>query len=253
MVDQRIRRTTTQGVRVDAIASLDDILILIAGTWQQRKPLLMTFANPGTAVLAQRNPDFARMMEGFDVVAPDGIAMVMAIRWLHKCTACRISFDATSLAPHVFQMAIEHDISIVLCGGHYGVAEHARRQLMANYPRLRVIGAFNGYGDREIVCQQIIRLNPGIVICGMGNIVQESFLVSLTENGWRGMGFTCGGFLDQMHRGLQYYPKIVDRLNLRWAYRLAKEPRRLWRRYLLDYPVFAFGLFKSLTIRSEKP
>jgi len=81
----------------------------------------------------------------------------------------------------------------------------------------------------------------------MGSLVQESFLLALMGSGWRGLGFTCGGFLDQLSNGFNYYPKLVNALNLRWAYRLAKDPRRLWRRYLLDYPVFAFGLCKALS------
>jgi N-acetylglucosaminyldiphosphoundecaprenol N-acetyl-beta-D-mannosaminyltransferase len=42
-----------------------------------------------------------------------------------------------------------------------------------------------------------------------------------------------------------YYPKWVDTANLRFAYRLIREPRRLWRRYLLEYPSFWYGLIPA--------
>jgi N-acetylglucosaminyldiphosphoundecaprenol N-acetyl-beta-D-mannosaminyltransferase len=72
----------------------------------------------------------------------------------------------------------------------------------------------------------------------MGAPLQERFLSQLAANGWTGIGLTCGGFLDQVVQGSDYYPGWVDRLNIRFLYRLGKEPRRLWRRYLVDYQVF---------------
>lgn len=62
----------------------------------------------------------------------------------------------------------------------------------------------------------------------------------MKAQGWRGWGFTCGGFLDQLGSGLYYYPQWVDQMNLRFAYRLLKEPRRLWRRYFFEYSRFAW-------------
>ena len=72
----------------------------------------------------------------------------------------------------------------------------------------------------------------------MGAPRQERFLLNLRESGWRGAGFTCGGFFDQVSGNGDYYPAWIDRLNLRFLYRLVREPRRLWRRYLVDYQVF---------------
>jgi N-acetylglucosaminyldiphosphoundecaprenol N-acetyl-beta-D-mannosaminyltransferase len=244
-MDARIRRTVTTGVRVDAIPSLRAAIDLIGGRLR-RGPFLTTFVNPGTVVLAQRNPTFAGMLDRFDLVAPDGIATARAIHWLHHLSAERISFDNTSLAPLVLQLAVEQNASMVLCGGRPGVAEQARRQLLAAFPGLRVVQVFDGYEDHFKTASDIARLNPEMVICGMGAVAQEAFLLSLVQMGWSGIGFTCGGFLDQLNAGLQYYPRFIDKMNLRWAYRLAKEPRRLWRRYLLDYPVFAASLARAM-------
>ena len=244
--DPLIRRTSTTGVRVDAISGLDVAIDLIQETLHSRSTFLMTFVNPATAVLAKRHPELAHLFESFDLVAPDGIGMALAIQLLHRFRATRISFDATSLAPAVLRLAVEKDVRIVVCGGQPGVAEQARRQLTMAYPALKIIGVFDGYSDRDQTIAAIKRLRPEIVICGMGSLRQESFLLALTRSGWSGLGFTCGGFLDQLSYGLHYYPRIIDTLNLRWAYRLAKEPRRLWRRYLLDYPAFAASLCKAL-------
>ena len=183
------------------------------------------------------------MLNDFDIVAPDGVGLVLAMKLIHRQPALRISFDSTSLAPHVFRFAVKHRLAVVLCGGVPGVAATARDTITAAYPGIRIVGAFDGYRDQDEIIAEIGVLNPGIVIAGMGAIVQEKFLFRLVERGWIGLGFTCGGYLDQLSiKGTNYYPAWIDRYNLRWAYRLAMEPRRLWRRYLLEYPEFGLRL-----------
>ena len=79
----------------------------------------------------------------------------------------------------------------------------------------------------------------------MGAPRQEQFLINLKNAGWTGIGFTCGGFFDQIVDRVDYYPGWVDKMNLRFLYRLLKEPRRLWRRYLIDYQVFMKRFLKE--------
>lgn len=249
------RRTVTVGVRVDAIPAHDCVLRLIDQSLERGDRMLMTFANPGTAVTARRNPDVARMFEAFDLVAPDGIGMVRAIQWVHRLPATRISFDSTSLAPLVMRLAAERHLAIVICGGQPGIAEQAGHKLAEAFGGLNIVATYDGYtAPQEQTIDAINKLRPQIVICGMGTIRQEAFLLALAASGWTGLGFTCGGYLDQLcQSGLNYYPRVVDALNLRWAYRLAMEPRRLWRRYLVDYPVFAAGLCRALLSSPPDP
>jgi N-acetylglucosaminyldiphosphoundecaprenol N-acetyl-beta-D-mannosaminyltransferase len=250
--DMSVERTITIGLRVDAIAPIEAAVDLIDEALQTRNRFLMTFINPGTAMIAQRQPAVAGLFDHFDLVAPDGIAMVQAIRLLHGVHGARISFDSTALAPFVFRLAEQHDSRIVLVGGKPGVAERARRQLLPVYKKLNIIATLHGYGDLSATIATVAELAPDIVICGMGVSLQESFLLKLSDTGWIGVGITCGGFLDQLSQGVQYYPTWVNSLNLRWAYRLMCEPRRLWRRYLLDYPKFGVAVGKAI-LRRERP
>jgi N-acetylglucosaminyldiphosphoundecaprenol N-acetyl-beta-D-mannosaminyltransferase len=239
-----VRPTTTSGLRVDAIADRAVVLEAVANALRDHRRLLITFANPGTPIIAKRS-NAVSLFDRFDIVAADGIAMVQGMKWLHRLPVVRLSFDSTSLAPPVFRLAEQYAIRVVLCGGRPGVAERAAEHLKAAYSRLRIVATFDGYTDSEVQIAQIRRLDPQLVICGMGPIRQEWFLATLTDWGWSGVGITCGGYLDQLGQGLQYYPTAINALNLRWAYRLYREPRRLWRRYLLDYPRFAMSLCRA--------
>ena len=234
----------TPGILVHAIVAAHDRpipgIVLDALIKMQVRPLLVTFANPATTVHAELDPVFARDLLEFDLVLPDGLGMCLAIRLLDGLPARRVSFDMTSLAERIFEHACSHDLAMVLVGGAPGVAEQARRRLIEHYPGLRITGALSGFGDRAEMLRQTAALQPDILVCGMGSGRQEAFLLGMKAQGWDGWGFTCGGFLDQLVGQLHYYPRWIDRMNLRWAYRLVREPNRLWRRYLIQYSRFAW-------------
>ncbi len=247
--------TETLGVPVHALIAATDrdaapAAVSLFGAAPTRA-VLVTFANPGTVLLVRRSPEFRRDLLSFDFVLPDGIGMCLAMRWLHRLPPRRVSFDTTSLAPEIFSHACEQDLSIALVGGAPGIAEAAAAQIADHFPGIRITGAFDGYGDADDKAARVLKLKPDIVICGMGSGKQEAFLLSLKERGWRGWGFTCGGYLDQLQAGIRYYPRWIDAIHLRWAYRLIREPGRLWRRYLIDYSQFGLLLCAALASRQR--
>ena len=244
----QIHVTQTAGVPVHAVIGGEptDAPRRVLAFLQATAPgnALVTFVNPASSVLARHKPQYGRDLLAFDLVLPDGIGMCMAMRVLHGHQAARVSFDMTSLVPNLLDLAQAQGLSIVLAGGVPGVAAQAQERLATRYPGLDIAAVFDGYGDPDATARAIVDLKPAIVICGFGSALQEAFLLRVQALGWRGWGFTCGGFLDQLSTGLRpdsidYYPAWIDRWNLRWAYRLHREPSRLWRRYLFDYSRFA--------------
>src|ERR1051325_635354 len=116
-----VRQTTTAGLRVDAIADPATVIGAVSDALQNRRRLLITFANPGTPISAKR-ANAATLFNRFDIVAADGTGMVWAMRWLHHLPVVRLSFDTTSLAVPVLDLAVQHQSRVVLCGGRPGVA-----------------------------------------------------------------------------------------------------------------------------------
>jgi N-acetylglucosaminyldiphosphoundecaprenol N-acetyl-beta-D-mannosaminyltransferase len=248
-------RTTTLGVTVDACPDLALVVQAIGQRLRQAgsAALVVTFVNPASVAMAGRHGSFRQALERFDLVLPDGIGMAIAVRRLAGLPAARISFDSTSLALPVMRLAEERRHGIALVGGRAEVALHAAAEMRRNFPGLGRVHTWHGYGDVEATIRAILAAAPAIVICGMGAGAQEEFLLRLVAAGWRGVGFTCGGYLDQLAGGLHYYPPWVDRANLRWAYRLAREPGRLWRRYLFDYGHFAGRFLLASMARGRRP
>ena len=102
------------------------------------------------------------------------------------------------------------------------------RIFQKQYPKLSIAGFRNGYfsSDAEMnkEASHIVELNPDFLIVGMGALMQEKFLLKVKKMGYQGIGFTCGGFVHQtaMNR-MHYYPDWVDKMNLRFVYRMYKE------------------------------
>lgn len=172
----------------------------------------------------------------------DGIAIVIYTRIFKNKAIERTSFDDTSLAPVVFNRACKNELSIALIGGTNDNIQQAKILLEQKYPGIRIVLAQPGYFADDEEYQKCLHTaaSADILIVGMGAGKQEKTLLDTRAIGWQGTGFTCGGYLDQLvqARGDDYYPHFVDKLHLRWLYRLLKEPRRLSKRYFKDYPYF---------------
>jgi N-acetylglucosaminyldiphosphoundecaprenol N-acetyl-beta-D-mannosaminyltransferase len=211
----------------------------------------VSFVNPSAWALAKRRPEYVEYLRAMTHVLPDGQGVVVAAKILATKDLQRLSFDMSSLAPPFFLRVVEKQASIFLIGGKPGVDEEVGAKLQNNFQGLKIVGSEHGFGEFESKINAVLAAVPDVVIVAMGAPRQEGFLVALRDAGFKGMAVTCGGFFDQYLQADVYYPVWINRWHLRWAYRLYREPKRLWRRYLLDYPYFVFlvlqGVYNSRT------
>ncbi len=205
--------------------------------FQVREGELHCFINPYTYRCLRSVPE---ILEKFDVVHFDGMTMCWIYALFGIRRVPRRSFDMTSVAKYVFEHAASEGKTVAFVGTEEGVIEKAVSTLRDRFSfdvALVRNGFFSSDEEIEKFQRHLAETNPDIVIVGMGAVRQERFLGELKELGWNGTGFTCGGFLHQTATRLEFYPGVFDRLNLRWAYRIWKDPY-VFRRYLFDYPKF---------------
>ncbi|HHF8181887.1 WecB/TagA/CpsF family glycosyltransferase [Klebsiella variicola] len=207
---------------------------------------IVTFLNLYSYYLYRENVEDYR---GYDLIFCDGILfqkMVSLIGLKPK----RVSFDMTSLAPLVFKDAIANNKKIAIVGSDANSITLMNDLLKEEYPELRVVYSRHGYfADQNEFARcldKLLEIDPHIVIAGLGTPLQDQFLSQLKSKGWFGVGYTCGGFIHQTaKKGISYYPVFVDKLNLRWLYRIYDEPK-LMRRYFLYYPYSAMLFIKDI-------
>lgn len=246
-----MRRIELIGLPVTVFPHLEDCLaqvLPLIGASEQG--VFVSFINPRSYYLAQHDPAYASALANLDLVLPDGIGIVWAIRHLTGARAARVSFDTTSLYHPVFRHLQSVRCPVFIIGGQPGIAEKAADRMKTIYPKLNVVGVMHGYHSHAHSVRMIKGSGARFVLCGMGAPNQEAMLVALKHAGFSGCAFSCGGFLDQVVERKEYYPRWVDRLEIRWLYRLIREPRRLCRRYLYEYLTFVRQFMRTALARA---
>lgn len=200
----------------------------------EKKGKVYTYLNPVSYLTALDNKELFGQMEG---IFADGGLLVKAIKMLYGKQVTRRSFDMTSMAPVLFEYAAEHDKTIYIVASKQEQVEKAVEIFRERYPKVKFAGYRNGYfsSEEEIdkEAKHICEVNPDFLIVGMGALIQENFLLKAKNAGYQGIGFTCGGFIHQTSKNeIDYYPAWVDKTNLRFVYRMWKEPHTR-KRYLM--------------------
>jgi N-acetylglucosaminyldiphosphoundecaprenol N-acetyl-beta-D-mannosaminyltransferase len=246
--DARARTTSVEFCALPLTIGLtvDNAVELAFSAREENLPLLTTFINPHSFHVAKHDMNYAANLAEFSFVFPDGVGIVWGLRLLAGISTERISFDTTSLALPVLQRASREHRSVMLIGGRPGVAARAGTRLVEAIEGLRISSAMSGYCSYAEHEATVCSTKPDIIICGMGAPRQEELLLRLRRTGrWKGLGYTCGGYFDQLQKHLDYYPPIIDKLDLRWLYRIAKEPRRLCHRYAVEYQEYGVALLRD--------
>lgn len=213
---------------------------------------LVSFVNPYSIMVLSRRVDLCSG-PGL-VILSDGILIPILAKIFYGVRLHRFSFDFTSLARPVLERAQLNRDKVAVVGGAVGVAEAAGNIFEKMYPGIRLVlsrhGFFESEQDMLELALEIERLGVNVVLLGMGAGRQEEMLRALIISDYKGYAYTCGGFLDQTVSGDgDYYPRWIDACHLRAVYRFVREPRRLWRRYFLSYPVFFVAFLREWVAR----
>lgn len=205
-----------------------------------RKGAIYTCVNPFSYHIVRKQRDMYEKMDGLYV---DGMLMCKLINLMWGRSIPRLSFDMSGMAVDLFDRLNRNEETIYFVGAKQDALESTIAQIRKAYPGMNIAGYRNGYfllpGDREKEISHIVSLNPDFVIVGMGSPLQEKFCIDLKAAGYKGIAFTCGGFLHQTAAGINYYPEWVNRYNLRAFYRLFHE-KGLWGRLynvLVEFPI----------------
>jgi len=164
----------------------------------------------------------------FDYIALDGSFAVWLYNLFSQKKAVRMSFDMTSIAPLVFSDLIKKRGGLYIIGSTCQSIHDFVEIIQSNYRDLLIFGYSSGYFENEEMMMQrvdeIINTAPDVVLIGMGAPLQDKFALLLKKNGYNGTVYTCGGFIHQTTKALNYYPRVIDKLNMRVFYRMVREP-----------------------------
>ncbi|WP_219975973.1 WecB/TagA/CpsF family glycosyltransferase [Rubrobacter xylanophilus] len=193
--------------------------------------------------LAWRDSRLRAALRAADLVFCDGDGVRLAARLCGGYIPERITYAdwIWSLAG----LAAGRGFSVYLLGARPGVAEEAARRLSARHPALRMAGTHHGYfnhrpgspGNEEVI-RRINAADPDILLVCFGMPEQELWLFENRERLSARVALTGGAALDYASGRLRRGPRLLTENGMEWLARLAIEPHRLWRRYLIGNPLF---------------
>lgn len=217
---------------------------------------------------AQNDELFAQALSQGDYLLPDGASIVMACRWLNGKSQPKERIagwdffayemgklnDGCTNSPQVNE---EVKKKVMFMGSSETVLEKIRKRAAMDYPNLEVITYSPPYKmkfsdeDNEEIIRAINETKPNLLWIGMTAPKQEKW----TWEHWKELDINChvgtiGAVFDFYAGTMERAPLWMQQYSLEWLYRLLKEPRRMWRRYLIGNPVFLWNIMKEKVKKS---
>lgn len=209
---------------------------------------VVTFLNPYSFLKVWES---GTSLDKFDKICVDGVALKIFLEMVFKKSAKieRLSFDFTSVANLVFKKAAKETQHGFILGSDQTSNNKFLTKITGMFPGVKLDGR-SGYFDNDEeksnYLKSLATSEYDFVVFGMGAVKQEEAAIALADAGFKGRIYTCGGFIHQTAMGDgMYYPLWIDKCNLRFAYRMFKEPSTI-RRYLIDYPKAFFLLTRNI-------
>lgn len=199
--------------------------------------LLMTYLNPLAYHIAGVRQDYVSSLDRFNLIICDSRGIQSAVKSVFGKTTPVISPDYSGIGRAIFKSGAMANYSLCLVGGKPGMTKMAAENIASEFPGYERIDSFDGYGKSVDEARDfVLREKPDMLMIGMGMGRQEAYLLDLVDAGWKGIGICVGGVLDKVAQPERFfYPRWSEKTNLRFLGRLVKEPRRMSRRYFIEY------------------
>jgi N-acetylglucosaminyldiphosphoundecaprenol N-acetyl-beta-D-mannosaminyltransferase len=231
-------------VRVHSARGEELLLETLAAPTQSR---VLAFVNAHAMNSAAASPEFFDAVMSADLVLRDGAGMAILMRLLHEVPG--LNLNGTDLIPKILRLYAGRPIA--LFGTQEPYLEAARNVVTTRLaPGSECITA-HGFLDTASYLQLAAQQRPSVIVLGMGMPRQEEVAAVLRGALDYPCLIICGGaIIDFLGGKTSRAPGWMRAAGLEWAYRLALEPKRLFRRYVLGNPLF---LARALRLAATSP
>ena len=184
--------------------------------------------NPEFILAAEGDGEFRAVLNGADLVLPDGIGVVYSARILGRPLQGRV--PGIEFAEDMLACLNGTGGRLYLLGAKPGVAEEAGRRILERYPNLTLCGTQDGYfKDEEAALLKVAPARPDLLFVCLGAPKQEKWMARWGRHTGARLAIGLGGALDVFAGSVERAPESWRKLGLEWAYRLKKEPKRIGR------------------------
>lgn len=182
---------------------------------------------------------FKKIYENAELLLTDGTPLVWISQWYKKPIKEKIC--GSDLVPDLCELAAQKGYSIFLLGAAEGVAAKAAENLKKNNSGLKVAGVYSPpYGfekdknEIDKINKMLFASNADMLFVGMGVPKQDIFIYENMNKYQIPMSFSIGATID-FEAGIQKRaPKWINRIGMEWLYRLVRDPKRMFKRYIIN-------------------
>ena len=214
------------------------------------QPRRLHFCNAYSITLAGQDPGLRAVLNTADLVGADGMPLVWLARLAGYSHIGRVDGPGFMLA--LCEAGVDLGLRHFFYGGAPGVAEKLSAALLARVPNLQVSGTYTppfrpvATMEDDDVLRRIDETRPDVVWVGLGTPKQDYWIAQHRHLIQAPILAAVGAAFD-FHAGLvPRAPRLMQYCGLEWSHRLAYQPRRLWRRYLVYNPLFVANALRQL-------
>lgn len=223
---------------------------------RQKRCNYVCLSNVHMCMEAYDSPEFNRVVNNADLVVPDGMPLVWALKALGEESAAQVR--GADLLLHTCEKAEKNGIPIGLYGGTPESLLDFTNFLKGQYPGLQISFASSppfrqlSQEEKDRYVEKINESAARILFVGIGCPKQEKWMAEHRDK------LSCvmigvGAAFDFFSGRQKLAPRWMQRIGLEWLHRLISEPRRLWKRYLKHNPRFVFHFGKQMVKQRLAP
>jgi len=204
---------------------------LVEKTLKNKRKMFIVTANPETFSYGQNDKMINELLlDSKTTLVPDGIGIVKAAHILNYNVKERIT--GIDLAQKLLEIANENQYKVALLGATPEVINKLRNKISLDFPKINLVKAVNGYiEDKDKFLEEIVKTKPDICLVAIGIPNQEKLIYKHLDKFEKGIFVGVGGSFDVLSGTKKRAPKIIQKLNIEWLYRILKEPKRIKRFY----------------------
>lgn len=229
------------GVQIDAVdyeAAVEKIL----SAAHERRPFTVSALAVHGVMTGVMDPSHGYRLNHLDLVVPDGQPVRWALNLLHKTGLPSRVYGPTLMLKVCEQAAID-GLPVYLYGSTDEVLAALRRNLRSRFPEMEIAGEQSSRyrrltpDEKAAVIRSIVASGARVLLVGLGCPRQEVWVYEHRKD--LGLPMLAVGAAFDFHAGrARQAPSVMQNAGLEWLYRFFREPRRLWRRYVLLNPLY---------------
>ena len=246
------RRREFLGAPMHAL-SMAETLGLAEESMRTRQPLLHTVVNVAKLVNMAKNDELRDDVASADVINVDGVGVLWGARLLGIAIDERVA--GIDVMTEMFALCAQKGYRPFLLGAEQDVLDAMAEELARQYPSLVIAGLQNGYftaGEEADVIAAINASGADCLFVALPTPRKERFLKRYRSELLPSFVMGVGGSFDVYAGKVARAPILVQRLGLEWLFRVAQEPRRLWRRYYETNIAYAGLLWRAYRTRDSR-